>query len=90
MSVNVEISSVFGRYTGGVLNMKVEGKTVRECLHDLVRQFPDLKRMLLNKDGNLMHAYDFIINGERVYPKDMNLPLKDGDKLNVVYVIHGG
>jgi molybdopterin converting factor small subunit len=90
MSVNVEISSVFGRYTGGVLNMKVEGKTVRECLHDLVRQFPDLRRMLLNKDGNLMHAYDFFINGESVYPKDMNLPLKDGDKLNVVYVIHGG
>jgi molybdopterin converting factor small subunit len=90
MSVNVEISSVFGRYTGGVLNMKVEGKTVRECLHDLARQFPDLKRMLLNKDGNLMHAYDFFINGESVYPKDMNLPLKDGDKLNVVYVIHGG
>jgi molybdopterin converting factor small subunit len=90
MSVNVEISSVFGRYTGGVLNMKVEGKTVRECLHDLVRQFPDLKRMLLNKDGNLMHAYDFFINGESVFPKDMNLPLKDGDKLNVIYVIHGG
>ncbi|MBN1693000.1 MAG: MoaD/ThiS family protein [Dehalococcoidales bacterium] len=90
MSVNVEISSVFGRYTGGVLNMKVEGKTVRECLHDLVRPYPDLKRMLLNKDGNLMHSYDFFINGESVYPKDMNLPLKDGDKLNVVYVIHGG
>ena len=90
MSVNVEISSVFGRYTGGVLNMKVEGETVRECLHDLVRQYPDLKRMLLNNDGNLMHGYDFFINGESVYPKDMTLPLRDGDKLNVVYVIHGG
>jgi molybdopterin converting factor small subunit len=90
MSVDVEISSIFGMYTGGVLDMKVEGKTVRECLHDLVRQFPDLKRMLLNKDGNLMQSYDFYINGERVYPKDMNTPLKDGDKLNVLYVIHGG
>jgi molybdopterin converting factor small subunit len=90
MSVNVEISSVFGRYTSGVLNMKVEGRTVRECLHDLVRQYPKLKRMLLNKDGDLMHYYDFFINGESVYPKDMNLTLKDGDKLNVIYVIHGG
>ncbi|MHB8104405.1 MAG: MoaD/ThiS family protein [Dehalococcoidales bacterium] len=90
MSVDVEISSIFGRYTDNVLNMKVEGKTVRECLHDLVRQFPKLKRMLLDKDGNLMHSYDFYINGASVYPKDMNLPLKDGDKLNVLYVIHGG
>ncbi len=90
MSVDVEISPIFGRYTGEVLNMKVEGKTVRECLHDLVRQFPDLKRMLLDKDGNLMHSYDYFINGESVYPRDMNRPLKPGDKLNILFVIHGG
>jgi molybdopterin converting factor small subunit len=90
MSVEVELSSIFGRYTDNRLNMKVEGRTVRECLHDLVRQFPELKRMLLDKDGNLMHAYDFFINGQSVYPKNMNTPLQDGDKLNVVYVIHGG
>jgi molybdopterin converting factor small subunit len=90
MSVNVEIPSMFESYTGGVLNIKVEGKTVRECLHDLGRQYPDLKRMLLNKDGDLMHSYNLFINGENAYPRDMNLPLKDGDKLNVAYVIHGG
>jgi molybdopterin converting factor small subunit len=90
MSVNVEISSIFGRYTDGVLNMKVEGKTVRECLHDLVRQYPKLKKMLLNKDGDLMHSYDYFINGQNVYPKDMSRPLDAGDKLNIVYVIHGG
>ncbi len=90
MSVDVELSSIFGVYTDNVLNMKVEGKTVRECLHDLVKQFPKLKKMLLDKDGNLMHSYDFFINGASVYPRDMNKPMKDDDKLNVVYVIHGG
>ena len=90
MSVDVEISSIFGMYTDNILNMKVAGKTVRECLHDLVRQFPRLKKMLLDKDGNLVHSYDFYINGESVYPKDMNKPLHDGDKLNVVFIIHGG
>ena len=90
MSVNVEISPIFGRYTDNVLNMKVKGKTVRECLHDLVKQFPDLKRMLLDKDGNLMHSYDYFINGESAYPRDMNKPLKSGDKLNISFVIHGG
>jgi len=90
MSVEVELSSVFGRYTGGHLNTRVEGKTVHECLHDLVRQFPRLKRMLLDQEGNLMHSYDYFINGESVYPRDINASLKDGDKLNVLYVIHGG
>jgi len=90
MSVNVEISPIFGMYTDNVLNMKVEGKTVRECLHDLVRQFPKLKKLLLDKDGNLMHSYDFYVNEANVYPRDMSRPLNSGDKLNVVYIIHGG
>jgi molybdopterin converting factor small subunit len=90
MSVELEISPIFGRYTDNHLNIQVKGKTVRECLHDLVRQFPNLKKMLLDKDGNLMHSYDFYINGESVYPKDMSTILKDGDKLHVLFVIQGG
>ena len=90
MSVDIEMSSFFGLYTNNVLTVKVDGGTVRECLHDLVKQYPRLKRLLLDNDGNLMHTYDYFINGASVYPKSMNLPLKDGDKLNLLYVIHGG
>jgi hypothetical protein len=46
--------------------------------------------MLLDKEGNLMHSYDFYINGENVYPRDMSKPLQAGDKLNILFVIHGG
>jgi molybdopterin converting factor small subunit len=90
MSVEIEISSIFGRYTNNNLNIKVEGKTIHECLQDLVRQYPDLKKILLDKDGNLLHAYDLYINGENAYPREMTKPVKDGDKLNVVFIIHGG
>jgi molybdopterin converting factor small subunit len=90
MSVNIEMSSFFGLYTNNTLNTQVKGKTVRECLHNLVEKFPKLKRLLLDKDGNLMRTYDYFINGQSVYPKDMNRPLKDDDKLNLLYVIHGG
>jgi molybdopterin converting factor small subunit len=90
MSVEIELSSIFGRFTKNKLNIDVQGKTIKECLHDLVRQFPDLKRLLLDKEGNLQSTYEYYVNGESSFPKDMNKPLKDGDKLNVVYVIHGG
>jgi molybdopterin converting factor small subunit len=90
MSVSIEMSSFFGLYTNNALKTQVEGKTVRECLHSLVEKFPKLKRLLLDKDGNLQRTYDYFINGQSVYPKDMNRPLKDGDKLNLLYVIHGG
>lgn len=90
MSVNVELSSAFAIYTDDVLNVEVEGQTVREALHDLVQQFPKLKRLLLNDSGDLRQTYDFFINEQSIYPKNMSHPLKDGDKLNVLYLIHGG
>jgi molybdopterin converting factor small subunit len=90
MSVQIELSSAFGIFTNDVLNVQTEGKTVREALLDLVTQFPKLKKMLLNKDGDLQQTYDYFINGQSVFPRDMSRSLKDGDKLNVLYLIHGG
>ena len=90
MSVSIELSSAFGVFTDNVLTTKVEGKTVKEVLHGLAQQFPKLGKVLLNKDGNLMQTYDYFINGENVFPKNMAAPLKDGDLLNILYLIHGG
>lgn len=90
MSVNIELSSAFGVFTNGVLSADVEGKTVKEVLHSLTVKFPRLKKVLLNDKGDLMQTYDFFINGQSVYPKNMAAPLKDNDKLNILYIIHGG
>ena len=90
MSISIELSSAFGVFTDNVLNTKVEGNNVREALHGLAKQFPKLGKVLLNQEGNLMQTYDFFINGQGVYPKSMTAPLKDGDLLNILYLIHGG
>lgn len=90
MSIEIEISPIFGRYTDDHLSITVKGKTIHECLHDLARQYPKLEKILLDKEGNLLHAYDIYVNGENLYPKDMTRSVKDGDKLNIVFIIHGG
>ena len=90
MSVDVEISSVFARYTNNQVNMKAEGKTVGECLRDLARQYPDLKKVLLDKNGDLTPSFDIFVNGENAYPHAMTHPVKDGDKLNIMLLIYGG
>lgn len=90
MSVEIELSSIFARYSNNQLNIKVEGNTIGECLNDLVRQFPKLKKMLLNREGNLYNTYDVFINGESARPIEMTKPVKDGDKLNIVFIIQGG
>jgi molybdopterin converting factor small subunit len=90
MSVNIEIPSVFGRYSHNKLNFRVEAKTVGEALRHLGEQSPGLKKLLLDKEGNVMPGYDIFVNGESAYPETMTKPVKDGDKLNIVMLIYGG
>jgi len=90
MSAEIELASIFGRYTDKQLNIRVEGKTVGECLKDLFRQYPKLEGLLMTKDGKLQRTYDIYINGESAYPREMTKPVKDGDKLNIAFIIYGG
>jgi sulfur carrier protein ThiS len=90
MSVNIEIPSVFGRYSGNKLNFRVEARTVGEALHKLGKESPGLGKMLLDDEGKLTRAFDVFVNGESAYPGTMARPVKDGDKLNIVMVIYGG
>jgi molybdopterin converting factor small subunit len=90
MTVQLDLSSIFARYTDNQLSLKLEGNTIGECLNDLVTRYPDLKKMLLDGNGRLRHSYDIYINGESAYPREMTRPVKDGDKLNLIMLIQGG
>jgi molybdopterin converting factor small subunit len=90
MSIPIEISSIFARYTGNRTDIKAEGKTVGECLRDLARQYPDFGKMIIDKNGELVPAFDVFVNGEDTYPHTMSYPVKDGDKISIIMLIHGG
>ena len=90
MSVDIEFSSIFSKYTHNQTDIKAEGKTVGECLRDLARQHPEFGQLILEKNGDLSPSFDIFINGESVYPHTMTHAVKDGDKINIVLLIHGG
>jgi molybdopterin converting factor small subunit len=90
MSIDIEFSSVFSKYTDNQTDVKAEGKTVGECLHDLARQYPEFGNLILDKNGNLTPTFDVFVNGDIAYPNTMAYPVKAGDKLNIIMLIHGG
>lgn len=90
MSIEIQISSVFARYAGNQTILTVKGNTVGECLDDLISQYPELRTVFLDTEGNLLHSYDVYINGKSAYPNETTKPTKDGDKLHIVPVIWGG
>ena len=68
----------------------VNGRTVGECLNDLVKQFPQFEEVLFNKSGKLLKHLDVYINGKSAYPEELAKSVNDGDKLHIINIIVGG
>ena len=81
---------MFARYADNKTVMTVSGNTVGECLQDMANQYPELGKIFLNENGNVLHSFDIYINGKSAYPNEIKKPVSDGDKINIVPVIYGG
>jgi molybdopterin converting factor small subunit len=90
MSIEIDVSSFLSKYTKGQQLVSVKGSTVGQCLGDLVKQFPGTKRGLFDGNGKLRGEIDIYVNGESAKPEMLARPVKDGDKLHVIFLIGGG
>ena len=66
------------------------GKTLGECIEELVEKYPEMKKLIFDREGKLTRSYDIYVNGESSYPLEMTKTIKDGDKINLVFVVFGG
>ncbi|MFC2025374.1 MoaD/ThiS family protein [Chloroflexota bacterium] len=90
MSVKIVIPSYLQSQTDNVETAEVNGSTVGECLNHLIKQFPRMGKMLLDKNSKLFAYLNIYINGEDGYPDELAKPVKDGDELHILYMIGGG
>lgn len=70
--------------------VEVNGKTVGECLDQMVEQFPDMKKELFDADGQVLNYIDIYVNGKSSYPEELAKPVQDGDELYILRAIGGG
>ena len=90
MSIEIKLPTTLVRYTENQQLAKVSGSTVGECLEHLVKQFPDLEKVLFDKSGQLVRYIDVYVNQESTYAEKLVKPVNDGDKLHIVMVLAGG
>ncbi len=90
MSVKIDMPSYLQPFTDNMALVEVSGSTVGLCLAHLVKQFPRIEKMLFAKDGKLFGYVGLYVNGEDTYPEELAKPVKDGDELNILYIISGG
>lgn len=91
MSTKVNIGPSLQEYSGIPGTLEVKGKTVGECLDDLIRQYPESRSWLFAQDG-LLRVLVSINNVEAVTPDREGLDriLKADDELQIFAVIGGG
>lgn len=90
MSVRVKIHPILSQYAGNTSMIQVDGRTVGDCLDVLVRQFPDIKKELFNKNGEVLHYISIWVNGQDAYPAELARKVKDGDELYLLPLFAGG
>jgi len=90
MSVKMSISQAVPEYSPPEQLPEVNGKTVKECLDELVKKSPNLERWLFDEKGELHEYLDIYLNKESTYPDLLTKPVKDGDELHILCIIGGG
>ena len=87
--VTVKVSPLLRRYTNDKESVKVKGNSPMECLHALEAKYPDLKRLLYDKNGTLLARVMFFVNNQRIHADELNETLKNGDELLISVAIGG-
>ena len=83
------------RYGSGADELAIdcaEGAPVRELISKIAREFPELKQSLIDSQLEDPRANVLIlVNGKEISALDgLETKLKDGDKVVLVPVVHGG
>ena len=89
MTIEISLHKTHRQYTDGKEIIEVEGKTVGECLKELVKKYPALDKEIF-KTGRLNSLIEVYLNGASAYPNELVKPVKDGDKISLVYILSGG
>lgn len=90
MAIRVHIHKTHRQFADGLDVVEVDGNTVRDCLADLVRQFPDMAKAIFDKKGKLKNIVEIYVNLESAYPDELAKQVKDGDEIHLTYMLAGG
>jgi hypothetical protein len=70
--------------------LEVKGRTVGECLDDLVRQFPGADKLLFDESGRLLKHVFVYINAESTRPPSLSVAVRESDTLLIAVLVTGG
>ena len=91
MAVEVRVTAVLQRLTGGAKSVQAEGETVGALLGDLERNYPGFLGQVMQEEGKLHRFVNIYLNDEDIrYLKQLETPVTDGDVVSILPALAGG
>lgn len=90
-TINVRVTAVLQKLTGGQKLIQASGATVGELLEDIETRHPGFKAQMYGPDGKLHRFVNVYLNDEDIrYTGGVDTPLKAGDSLDILPALAGG
>jgi molybdopterin converting factor small subunit len=86
MGIKIEIPLIMQKVSEGRQIVEVTGNTVRECLADLISQYPGTKEWFA-PDNPIVWI---VLNQSVVNFSELDKKIVEGDELSIIIVIGGG
>jgi molybdopterin converting factor small subunit len=90
VAVKVHLHLTLRQYAGGQEIVEVDGKTVGECLKNVVKKYPGMESSIFGKNGKLSNIVEIYVNMQSAYPNELAKEVKDGDDIHVTLMLAGG
>lgn len=91
MSVEVRVTSVLQKVTGGAKTVKAEGGTIGQLLQNLENQYPGFSGQVFQEEGKLHRFVNIYLNDEDIrYLGQLDTPVKSGDVVSILPALAGG
>ncbi len=90
MSVKVKLCSMIRQSANWQEIVEVETGSAMNCINNLEAQFPEVRKWIYDKHGQMWPRLQLFVNDEIIFEEEMNTALKDDDELFVLLNIGGG
>ena len=91
MAVEVRLTAVLQKLTGGKKTVSGEGADVAALLKNLESSYPGFLRQVQGEDGALHRFVNIYLNDEDIrYLEQLHTPLRSGDVVSILPALAGG
>lgn len=86
----VQVRGILLRFTNYQNEIEIQGGTVREGLSALIERYPKLSEVLMDREGSVRPTHLIALNGEQISVDELDRPVTEDDRVDIVTAVSGG